>query len=184
MNQPLFPKSTSPCDYRVWSVTVWPGNTVHYTLAAVIGKLHIMVISRIPTGLPPSFQFCRKQLQWWRVILTKSRGTEPCLAANQFCLFQHSTWKAKHIKRPTHTHAACLKAHVNTHTRDRQVSVNQKLEHLVYLSAGASSPRQMKAVSELSGQGLIWFFLGNYGEVMAVFRDGWLFCQSPLKGAI
>lgn len=47
------------------------------------------------------------------------------------------------------------------------------------LSVGVSGPRQIKAVSKLSCQELIWFFRGNYGEVMVAFRDGWLFCQSP-----
>lgn len=55
----------------------------------------------------------------------------------------------------------------------------QKLDRLAVLSAGNSSPRHMKAVGELSCQKLIWFFLGNYGKVMAVFRDDWLFCQPP-----
>lgn len=47
------------------------------------------------------------------------------------------------------------------------------------LSAGVSGPRQIKAVSELSCQELMWFFRSNYGEVMVAFGDGWLFCQSP-----
>lgn len=47
------------------------------------------------------------------------------------------------------------------------------------LSLGVSGPRQIKAVSELSCQELMWFFRSNYGEVMVAFGDGWLFCQSP-----
>lgn len=62
-----------------------------------------------------------------------------------------NTLKGRH----THVQHVFKSTCKHTHTRDRQVSVNQKLEHLAYLSAGASSPRQMKAVSELSGQGLI-----------------------------